>query len=318
MSQLKRRIKIYVYDLLSWIDKILRRFGLSLVRIRERRVGCDMLTDGRSLIYKTGLDPVISELPLKRTRILAHPLTKGSSSHINFLALDEALRSDEKSKRLNIVENRLKEYCEFHKKNPQSLARMFAMDQLNYPEPGELPPWFFVYPWSDTRDLTERVRMKNFSTFLENVNRKGPAIDAYEGGAQHHPTDMNRATFEARLLHNLLCSIEKKGYRPTPGYHDPIGADLMVESADNWCWIVSGGIHRCCVLSALEYEKVDVVIKTVIYRDDVADWPNVRNGLFSEELALMVFDRIVAGNPGKLYENWIEERFNLSADSKRV
>ncbi len=311
---MKLKLKIRIHKLLESTDKLLRKFGLSLTRVREKRVDSKSLTDGRSLIYKTGLNPVMAKVPLGRARILTHSLNSDSRSHINVLALKEALKESDQKKRFKIIEGLLNDYCDYNMQYPYSIAEMFAMNKVSESVSEEFPPWFFIYPWANSSDLDEKIRLTNFSTLVENIKRGGPRLNADEGGAQHYPTNTERAAFEARLLLNLLSSIERKGYKPDPGNHDPVGAVLLVASPDKWCWMVSGGIHRCCVLSALGYKDVDVSVKSVIYREDVADWPNVKNGFFSKEEALIVFDRVLSGSPPIKYQNWVENKFSVVAN----
>lgn len=311
---MKLKIKILINKLLEFFDKIALKFGLSLIRVRNKRVDNISLVKGRSLIYKTSLKPVTSELELSRARILSYTLNTKNNAHVNLIALKQALATKSFEKRYQIIESILTEYSKFTKQNNSMLDDIFGTQNIQNKNLEEVPKWFITYPWSDNDDIKSVIQSSNFSTLFENVKRGGPHLNANDGGAQHYLTNKKRAVFETKLLYKLLKSIETKGYKPSSDYFDPIGAVLLIKSESEWCWMVSGGIHRSCVLSALNYYKVDVSVKKVIYREDVDSWPNVMRGYFNKEVALEVFDNVLYGNVNNEYKKWTQKYLNTSCD----
>ena len=309
---MRLRIKIVVHMLFEALEKMLRKFGLALVRVRENRIENGSFAKGRSMIYKTGLDPVMTKIELDRARILSFSLKSDIHSHVNVLALREALKSKDSGQRYNIIKNVLVDYSLLNKQHRNILSETIGLQSITIDEPENTPPWFVIYPWADNVDVSKKIYLSNRSTLIENVKRGGPNLNADEGGSQHYLINKERAVFEAKLLNNLLLSIEEKGYQPSAGNFDPVGAVLLIKSEEEWCWMVSGGIHRCCVLSALNYNEIDVSIKNVIYRDDVEDWPNVQNGYFDKESALKVFDNVLDGHVSTHYRSWVKKYHGIS------
>src|SRR5690606_4329352 len=112
-----------------------------------------------------------------------------------------------------------------------------------------------------------------------------------------------KVRIESQRLLNLLTSIRKKGYEQQ--YPDTLGCFILV-SGKNYKWYVQGGQHRAAVLAALGRETIPVYVRQIVRREDVSFWPNVQSGIFSEEQALIIFDRLFVGNPPILAQNWID------------
>ena len=276
------------------------RMGLRLSRIRLDQVSVDEALTGRSLLYKTSFDPVFSNLPLQRAHVSFTPLSCKKAPHQNVVALEHALNF-EHSRRTVAISTFLECYSTIAQEEFKTLADTLGMHSSENPSIDALPPWCRLYPWSDSPDPAKAMERINFSTYVENRKRGGPPLNAEQGGAQFPLISPQRAHFEARLLSKTLVSLERHGFSESLNLPDPIGCVLLIKNKDEWCWNVSGGIHRICALQALGYSSVPIWIKRVIYRDDVADWPNVRHGLFDERTAVSIFDRIVSGQPAKAH-----------------
>jgi len=303
---IKENIKTFFNKSLEQTDGMLHRAGLSLQRVRYKEIDPEQLVKGRSLIYKSSLDSIVSELPLGSARISNFPFLPDERSHVNLLALRRALQ-EPPGDREKIVAEILTDYSRFNASLELTAADMLGTEKSEIPNLKDMPPWAVIMPWSNTNNPEKRKKTVNFSTFVENKKRGGPALDAENGGAQNPLVSEERARFEAKLLINLLNSIEKKGYRPSPNYFDAIGSVLFIKNEREWCWSVSGGIHRCCVLYALGHDTVKTKIRGVIYRQDVDSWPNVMRGYYNKETALKVFDRLIEGKVRETHSDWITE-----------
>ncbi|MGK0249038.1 MAG: hypothetical protein ACI910_001773 [Oleispira sp.] len=103
---------------------------------------------------------------------------------------------------------------------------------------------------------------------------------------------------EYQRLISVYKNIKNNGYKPEQyGY---IHGQFLI-SDDDWVWVNIGGKHRFSSLAALEYKKIPVALRSrssalFIRRSDVEFWPNVKNGLFSKNDALNIFDRILRGS----------------------
>src|SRR5690606_27390083 len=102
---------------------------------------------------------------------------------------------------------------------------------------------------------------------------------------------------EVNRLITLLASIKEHGFKQE--YSDSLGCFVLV-NGEKWRWYVNGGQHRASVLAALGYDEMPVCIRQLVRRDDVGYWPNVQSGIFTENQALAVFDRLFSGEPPRV------------------
>ncbi|WP_159082407.1 ParB N-terminal domain-containing protein [Paragemmobacter aquarius] len=100
---------------------------------------------------------------------------------------------------------------------------------------------------------------------------------------------------EFTRLARLHRSIKSRGYLRHPA-HDGDIQGVILRHHDQTRILLTAGQHRAAVLAALGHETLPVrLTASVIDRSGVAHWPNVKRGIFSQTLALSVFDRIFAG-----------------------
>src|SRR5690606_18181546 len=108
---------------------------------------------------------------------------------------------------------------------------------------------------------------------------------------------------ETERVINLVTSIKQNGYDTQS--NDPIGCIVLVHE-DKWKWLVRGGQHRASVLAALGYDKIPVLVRRIVRREDVCYWPNVQSGIFTQKQALMVFDKLFAAEPPPVAKDWVD------------
>ncbi len=68
-------------------------------------------------------------------------------------------------------------------------------------------------------------------------------------------------------------------------------------SGPEWIWYSNSGNHRATVAAALKLKKLPIQVEKVVDRSHASIWPNVRNGAFTQEGALKLFDRMFSGEP---------------------
>ena len=90
-----------------------------------------------------------------------------------------------------------------------------------------------------------------------------------------------------------MVSIRNFGVVRHDGFGGDVGATVLVDDENEFRWLVGhGGQHRAPVISAMGHKNITIRVWQVVERKDVAIWPNVQSGLFTEASALKVFDRI--------------------------
>lgn len=87
----------------------------------------------------------------------------------------------------------------------------------------------------------------------------------------------------------LLQSISEHGFNFEPNTIDPLKVDVLVRG-NHKVWTLHSGFHRTAVLSALGYQELWAEPRLVVRREEVANWPQVLSGDFSQQEALLVFD----------------------------
>ncbi|MFC3680613.1 hypothetical protein [Bacterioplanoides pacificum] len=158
-----------------------------------------------------------------------------------------------------------------------------------------------VLPWSTS---TPEAKLKRICA---NTNAKRLlSKEAYQLGLREKdnygwqffgPVSEGLGNLEFKRLISVYNSIQKNGYFPERyGY---IHGQFLISDND-WVWVNIGGKHRFSSLAALNYERIPVALKSrssalFIRRSESAYWPNVKNGLFSEQESLNIFDRIIDG-----------------------
>ena len=290
---IKIRLKLLIHIVFEFIKRQFSKLGFTIKRISVIRINKEEILEGRSFLYRTGIEPLYTSLPLEKARINGKTLVDGDNCHINIIALKNALSCVDEKTQYQKLEETLIEYAGTENKKNLNLNCSLGLSDEESKNLENIPSWAKIYPWNHTENIQKQVATTNFSTFIENSKRRGPRMNAIQGGAQYPLVSKERAAFEAKLLFDLYNSIKTKGYIESKNTnYDPVGAIVAINSDSNWCWAVSAGIHRCCVLSVLNIPSINVLIKKVIYREDVDFWPNVRNGLYTKEAALKVFDHI--------------------------
>ena len=289
----KIRLKLLIHIVFEFINRQFSRLGFTIKRNAVIKIDKEEILEGRSFFYRTGTEPLYTSLPLAKARINGKMLVDGDNCHINIIALKKALSYDDHKIQYQILKETLIEYASTDNKRNLTLNRFLGLSDEESENLADIPAWAKIYPWNYTDDIQRQVATTNFSTFIENSKRRGPRMNAIQGGAQYPLVSKERAAFEAKLLFDLYVSIKSKGYIESKNaHHDPVGAMIAIGSDSNWCWAVSAGIHRCCVLALSNVPSINVMVKKVIYREDVEFWPNVRNGLYTKEAALKAFDHM--------------------------
>lgn len=194
-----------------------------------------------------------------------------------------------------------KYYDEFQ---PQTMADVLKLASAKL---SQYPAMATVMPWSYS---TPEQRVKRFC--VEGSESRLLAKEAFQHGLNpaenfgcqfFGPVSDDHSKLEFERLTAVNTNIVKNGYLPTE--HGHLHGEFLIDGSQ-WVWVAIGGKHRFSVLSALDYPVIPVAktsrwASLYVRRSEVDYWPNVRNGLFSVEEALSVFDRIMIGETVSSY-----------------
>ena len=106
-------------------------------------------------------------------------------------------------------------------------------------------------------------------------------------------TSDEKCYVESMRIYELLKSISDKGYVRKNSLDGDIRAHLLYDTDSQWCWQAVGGQHRACAQASFKCKSVMVKIQMMIRRSESKHWPNVVNGLYTEDEALDIFDKIL-------------------------
>jgi hypothetical protein len=116
----------------------------------------------------------------------------------------------------------------------------------------------------------------------------------YPGNQFNGPKSAEAGSHNYRRLVDVMNAIRRWGYWRTNRDTGDIDG-IVLSRGRSWTLFVLGGQHRSAALAALGYRTAPVRVQnaaSLVDRDEVETWPNVRNGLFTAREAAELFDRI--------------------------
>ena len=132
------------------------------------------------------------------------------------------------------------------------------------------------------------------SPWLQWRKHRPPSAEAglgVEHGVSYYgPCTGQKVAVEYKRLTDLVESIRRVGYVPST----PIRGFVLRRNEESR-FFVRGGKHRAAVLAYLGYQAVPVSLKRgwpmIVDRREAGEWPLVRDGRISRDLAERVLDR---------------------------
>jgi hypothetical protein len=154
-----------------------------------------------------------------------------------------------------------------------------------------LEPYVLTLPWDEaTPKKEQRAKRKSIreENRVLNVN-----LGADDGWAWSGPVSDEKLDIEARRLLGVYTSIVQNGYNRNNGPDGDIRVNVLFDELLNTAtWQSRVGQHRVIALSSLGFEKIPCRVSKFVSRSEVDAWPNVRNGLYSTDIALLIFDHM--------------------------
>jgi len=187
---------------------------------------------------------------------------------------------------------------------PETVGQLLGLktsDIASRPAMAAVMPWWNRGP--DER-LEQVAVISNSGRLVGKEAIKLGASPEVDYGWQYYgpiSSAIGKMEFERQV--SVYQSIYKKGFLKTEP--TALHGEFLVDGAD-WVWTSIGGKHRLNALIAMGNEMLTVSAKgkygpTIVRRDESFLWPNVVNGLFDEQEALALFDRIMKGSGPEQY-----------------
>jgi hypothetical protein len=174
---------------------------------------------------------------------------------------------------------------------PDTLASAFGLTAGSASEFLRHPAGYCkVRPWEvgyHRQYFADRLTRKEFRKVRE---KEGMASQEVAGTLMFGPVSETFGEITFRRMARVFDSIREKGYRPALG-GEHMRATVLTRNGD-WRLVVHSGKHRAIACAAAACPEVVLMLEpTSVRREDAASWPNVRDGLFTLDEALVVFDR---------------------------
>jgi hypothetical protein len=157
-------------------------------------------------------------------------------------------------------------------------------------------PFAYVLPWDagEIPDILEGRRTV-IRRDHEGERRNGRKMDLGSGWKCWGPVSDDLEEHEFTRLARVFESIRQNGFHRSAAPDGDIGAIVLRANGENR-YLISPGHHRAAALAALGHTVAPVRLAShIVRREDVKAWPAVRKGLFSEQIALRIFDRMHSG-----------------------
>ena len=277
------------------IRKYLRRHGFILRKVNmiDRRHICN---DPRQFLYLGG-SRVIINVPLERGRRKIFPVKAEYDPF--YCALSLCLHSGNDREKLREV---LKVY--YSMVQPKNALEWLGLEYEDAPALANARPWAAPPPWTD---LTVKEVDRNVNNdMLHDSGHGDKKLSVDQGWAHCGPVSDEKIRLEVDRLYVALDSIQRLGYDRNYGPGGDIGAKFLFNEEGDWCWTISPGNHRIAIVSALGYEEIPVMAKSIVFRRDVDVWPNVLSGLYTRTGALKYFDNLFVGKESTIMKPWVE------------
>jgi len=179
----------------------------------------------------------------------------------------------------------LQEY--FKEYQPKNVAEALGIRETN------ISPWLNshplkkIYPWGILRPEQAYIKRKKMMKRESREYNFELKSDDWKGFG---PVSDSLIDFEFSRLVKLYKSIKKEGFNEKYGF---IGGQIFAHN-ENYKVRIKGGWHRFSILKALNYDSISIkfnpINNIIIRREDVNHWPAVKEGYFTFEEALQIFD----------------------------
>lgn len=222
-----------------------------------------------------------------------------NSYHPFIRAIKYALVSDDYKKALK---EKLSLY--YNIVQPNNASEWLGLNQGELDILDNEPAWLSLLPWENS-SLKQKKDGRKECAIYDNKEH-GSRLEIEAGWRNFGPVSEKILELEVNRLYSLMVSIEKNGVLRDDKDGGDIGAIVLMKEDNDFRWIVEwGGQHRAAAISAMGYESVPIRVWQVVERKDVNLWPNVQSGLYSEEMALKIFDKIYDGvSISKVTKSW--------------
>ena len=154
------------------------------------------------------------------------------------------------------------------------------------------PAWAFVLPW-DKLSIQEKFE-SHPDSFYRNRSQNGLTFEnSSRASIIERMYSLKSMESKVNQMQKIFKSIKRYGLKKTS---DLPNINIFVDG-NEWRWSMGdAGNHRSFVCSGLAFETFEVRVSSIIYKNKVNSWQNVKNGTYSSEEAEYIFDSYFDGS----------------------
>lgn len=185
-------------------------------------------------------------------------------------------------------------YNFYSRYQPGCATEVLGISAREVSEFGNQPPWAVIKPWEDLT-LEQRIKKINKTEMIDNRQALNVELSLDHGCNFCGPVSDKKLEVEVERLHKIMQSIRRNGFVRHDYDDGDVRADILVDAAGHWRWLVKTGQHRAAALSAFGFLTLPIRAETIVCRDEVEFWPQVIAGNYSRQVALQIFDNVFNG-----------------------
>ena len=153
------------------------------------------------------------------------------------------------------------------------------------------PAWALVMPW-EKKNIEEKFRTYK-NTFI--LNRSKYSKNLYKSKSSDIFYTNEYIESQIDQTTKLLESIKKNKFK-RPQYIDSPKIYIMVDQKQ-WRWSMTDeGNHRAYLSSILKNKFFECVVSAIVNKNNISEWHNVKNNLYSVDEAKIIFEHFFLGN----------------------
>ena len=154
------------------------------------------------------------------------------------------------------------------------------------------PAWAIVMPWEK---LSIEEKFESYpDSFYKNRSSKDLTFEN-RSRLSIIETMYSSKSLESKVnqMKKLFKSIKRHGLKKNTNLPK---INILVK-ANEWRWFMGdAGNHRSYVCSCFDFEIFEGRVSSIIYKNEVNSWPNVKNSTYSSEEAENIFDSYFDGS----------------------
>ena len=202
----------------------------------------------------------------------------GSLEDPYYYALKESLPITEKKKFIQSFTNKIK----FIVKSPRTAAEAIGLGDSKILS--KYPEWALVKPWE------EKLIEESYQSYLVKFvlkRKKLKKLYATINKEKRENIIYNDLAWEshAEQFFKLYNSINKNGFKNT----NLVSVNLFVHNGVNRLSLSEDGNHRTRIAYALDLNTIPLKVSKIVDLNNVNDWFNVKNQLYTPEEAKKIF-----------------------------